>query len=309
MEEIALDNKAMKIAVVDIGGTCIKSGLWQNHEIGQLQETDTEASRGGDYVIHKVLRILESYQPFQAVGISTAGQVDVENGRILYANGNLPGFTGMPVREIIESAFHVPVALDNDVNCAAAGEAFYGAGREHENFLCLTYGTGVGGAIVLHREVHTGASYSAAEFGGILVHPEDREPSKDMLSGFYERYASTTALVQSVRCHFPEIHNGREIFARLEDIQIRNLVDAWIHEIVLGLVSLVHIFNPSLIVLGGGIMEQTYVIDKVRKQLLEQLIPSFRNVEVAPAALGNVAGMLGAAKAAQKAYLARKDNI
>ena len=85
---------------------------------------------------------------------------------------------------------------------------------------------------------------------------------------------------------------------------MRALVDRWIDEITYGLISLVHIFNPSLIVLGGGVMEQEYVITQVRQRLQGQLIPSFLNVEVVPAELGNLAGMLGAAEGARKAYQA-----
>ena len=229
--------------------------------------------------------------------------MDTEQGSILYANENIPGYTGTNIREILEARFHVPVSVQNDVNSAAAGEACYGAGRGHANFLCLTYGTGVGGAIVIGGQVYLGAGFSAGEFGGIVIHPEDRDSGRDMFSGCYERYASTTALVQSVSSRFPELHNGREIFARLDDEGVRVLVNRWIAEITYGLISLIHIFNPSLVILGGGVMEQEYVISQVRQRLREQLIPSFLNVEVVPAELGNLAGMLGAAEGARKAYL------
>ena len=292
----------IRIAVADIGGTCIKSGIWENGEIHEIRETPTEAHLGGAHVMGRVEEILEGYHDFQAIGISSAGQVNTEKGSILYANKNIPGYTGTNIREILEARFHVPVSVQNDVNSAAAGEAHYGAGRGHANFLCLTYGTGVGGAIVIDGQVYLGSGFSAGEFGGILVHPEDRDPGRDMFSGCYERYASTTALVQSVSSRFPELHNGRDIFARLEDDGVRALVDRWIAEIVWGLISLIHIFNPSLVVLGGGVMEQEYVITQVRQRLRLQLIPSFLNVEVVPAELGNLAGMLGAAEGARKAY-------
>ena len=297
----------IRIATVDIGGTCIKSGLWEDGTVKDIREQDTEAHRGGAHVMEKVLKILDGYHNFQAIGISSAGQVDTEKGMILYANENIPGYTGTRIREMIENKFHVPAAVLNDVNSAALGEARYGAGKGHDNFLCLTYGTGVGGAIVMGGQVYVGSGYSAGEFGGIVTHPEDRNPALDMCSGCYERYASTTALVQRVRSRFPELNNGREIFARLGDSGVRELITEWIAEIVCGLISLTHIFNPSLIILGGGVMEQEYVIGEVRRMLQTQLIPSFLNVEILPAALGNVAGMLGAAEAALKEYEKRKE--
>lgn len=296
----------MRIAVVDIGGTNIKSGMWEDDEIKEIQETATDAKLGGGHVMEKVLGILKGFQDFQAVGISTAGQVDTEKGMILYANDNIPGYTGTKIREIIEDMLHVPVAVLNDVNSAAAGEAFYGVGKEEKDFLCLTYGTGVGGAIVINGEVYNGSGYSAGEFGCIVTHPEDREPDRDMFSGCYEKYASTTALVQRVNDRFPELKNGRDIFVRMEEPEVRKLVDQWIMEIVYGLTTLVHIFNPSMIVLGGGIMEQEYIVSKVREKLKEHIMSSFRNVKVVQAELGNQAGMLGAAQEAKKEYERRK---
>lgn len=290
----------MRIAVIDIGGTNIKSGIWEDGEIMEVQETATDAGLGGAHVMGKVMEILEEMQDFQAVGISTAGQVDTEKGMILYANDNIPGYTGTRIKETVEARYHVPAAVQNDVNSAAVGEAFYGVGRGQEDFLCLTYGTGVGGAIIIKGEVYNGSGYSAGEFGGIVTHPEDRNPESDMFSGCYERYASTTALVKRVRERFPELRSGRDIFARIDTPEVRELIDQWISEIVYGLVTLVHIFNPSMIVLGGGVMEQEYVTDGVREKLKGQIMSSFRKVKVVSAQLGNTAGMLGAAKAAQK---------
>lgn len=295
-----MDKDSEKIAVLDIGGTSIKSGLWEDNRLCRIQETGTDAHLGAGHVVGTALHILKEYGDFQAIGISTAGQVDAEKGTILYANDNLPGYTGTKLKEIMEKTFHVPTSVQNDVNSAAMGEAFYGAGQGYDSFLCLTYGTGVGGAIFMDGEVYTGTSWSAGEFGGIVTHPEDRDPERDIFSGCYERYASATALVKKVHAQFSEIDTGRAVFAQLADLRIRALVEEWIGEIVLGLTSLVHIFNPSLLILGGGVMEQAYIIEEVRRQLQRQLIPSFRNVKVRPASLGNTAGMLGAVKAAQK---------
>lgn len=290
----------MRIVVVDIGGTCIKSGIWEDGSLREIRETDTEAGRGGTHVMRTVLRILEEYRDFQAAGISTTGQVDTEQGKILYANNNMPGYTGMKIKENVEKMFHVPTAVQNDVNSAALGEAFYGAGKGRADFLCLTYGTGVGGAVIMDGKVYHGAQYSAGEFGGMITHPEDREPERDMFSGCYEKYASATALVQLVGSRFPELRNGRDIFASLDVPQVKGLVNRWIMEIVYGLVTLTHIFNPSLIVLGGGVMEQEYVVREVRARLEEQIMPSFRKVEIAQARLGNMAGLFGVAGEALK---------
>lgn len=285
------------VAALDIGGTSIKSGLWDGTRLLRTAEQDTNAKNGGAYVMERAIEILKSYQPFDAIGISTAGQVDSVRGCIRYANENIPGYTGMEVRRILEEEFHVPVAVENDVNAAAAGEAAFGAGKEEKDFLCITYGTGVGGAIVINGSVYTGSAFSAGEFGGILVHPEARAAGSPF-SGCYEKYASATALVEAAKRLDSSLDNGRKIFSRFQEKQVREVIDAWINEIVYGLITVIHIFNPSCIVLGGGVMAQPYVTEQVEKRTREEIMDSFSNVKICQAQLGNQAGMLGVASLA-----------
>lgn len=283
-----------KIAALDIGGTSIKSGVWVNKSIQEIRERDTNAKNGGGYVMERAKEILHSYSGFDAIGISTAGQVDSIKGRIRYANENIPGYTGMQVKEILEKEFSVPVAVENDVNAAAIGEAKFGAGKDQKDFLCITYGTGVGGAIVMDGRVYTGSAFSAGEFGGIIVHPEARKPGEPF-SGCYEKYASTTALVRMAQEYDKTLDSGRKIFSRIDEPEIQALVSRWIDEIVYGLVSVIHIFNPSCIVMGGGVMAQPYIIQRVKEKTQAQIMDSFRNVKLRQAELGNQAGLLGAA--------------
>lgn len=293
------------VAALDIGGTSIKSGLWNGIELVQTREQATNAKNGGAYVVERAIEILKTYEPFDAIGISTAGQVDSVRGCIRYANENIPGYTGMELRRILEKAFHVPVAVENDVNAAAAGEAAFGAGKEEKDFLCITYGTGVGGAIVINGSVYTGSAFSAGEFGGILVHPEDRVPGNPF-SGCYEKYASATALVEAAKKLDPELDNGRKIFSRFQEEPVKKLVDDWIDEIVYGLITVIHIFNPSCVILGGGVMAQPYVANQVEKRVRGEIMDSFTNVNISQAQLGNQAGMLGAASLAWKLLYLQK---
>ncbi|MDE7029592.1 MAG: ROK family protein, partial [Lachnospiraceae bacterium] len=155
--------------------------------------------------------------------------------------------------------------------------------------------TGVGGAIFSDGKLYCGSSYSAGEFGAIVTHPEDRMVEQDMFSGCYERYASATALVKRAMQLDPALDNGRKIFQRLEEPDVRTLVDRWIMEIVYGLTTIIHMMNPECVILGGGIMEQPYVSEQLREKLYPNIMPSFRHVLIEKAALGNRAGMLGAA--------------
>ena len=180
--------------------------------------------------------------------------------------------------------FGVPIIVENDVNAAAIGEAYYGAAIDCPDFLCLTFGTGVGGAIVSDGKLLRGADGAAGEFGQMKA-------SKDC---FYEEKASVFALVQAALEIDPSLKNGRLIIENLENKDVRAIFDAWINEIITGLVSLTHIFNPPLIILGGGIMENHWLVKDIDERLKKAVLPSFSNVKTRPALLGNRAGMYGA---------------
>jgi len=287
----------MKIMVLDIGGTAIKSAICQDGTLFMEQETPTEASLGGAHVVEKAKELITSYQKkssFDRIGISTAGQVDPQKGSIIYANQNIPGYTGTPLACILKEAFGVPVSVENDVNAAALGEAVYGAGREEKNFACLTYGTGVGGALYLNGQLYSGSSCSAGEFGAMVTHPEMRNPEADFYSGCYEKYASATALVKRAMEFDSSLINGRLVFSRIQEPGVRKVIDHWIDEIVWGLVTVTHMMNPSCLILGGGVMEQPYVLEQIQTKLYRNIMPSFRHVKLRRAELGNRAGMLGA---------------
>lgn len=284
----------MRIVALDIGGTSIKSGIWNGKEVEDVKEHDTNAARGGAYVMERAKEILHTYNGFEAIGISTAGQVNSKEGYIRYANENIPGYTGTRIRDIMMAEFGVPAAVENDVNSAAIGEGQFGAGRDYDDFLCITYGTGVGGAVVMNKKIYTGSAWSAGEFGAIMVHPED-SVCGDPFRGCYEKYASTTALVARAKTYDSALDNGRKIFERLEDEKVREILNSWTDEIVYGLVTVIHIFNPPCIVLGGGIMAQPYILEEVKKKTDARIMSSFRNVELKQAQLGNMAGIMGAA--------------
>lgn len=293
----------MKTMVLDIGGTAIKSGIYENGLLSDIKESPTEAMMGGAHVMERAKAIITEYRKehsFEKIGISTAGQVNPVEGSIIYANKNIPGYTGTRIKDILEQAFLVPVAVENDVNAAAVGEAYFGAGKGEADFACLTYGTGVGGAIFTRGSLYSGSSYSAGEFGAVVTHPEDRNPQEDMFSGCYEKYASTTALVRRALKTDETLVNGRVIFERMEEPAVKQVVDEWIMEIVYGLITIVHMLNPSCIILGGGVMEQPYVLEQVREKLYENIMSSFRHVKIKKAELGNRAGMLGAAALAEQ---------
>ncbi|WP_317259324.1 ROK family protein [Paenibacillus baimaensis] len=287
----------MKILAADIGGTNTKMGICDERgHIDQFKEYPTESDRGGPHVVERLLDQMAAYEEYDAIAISTAGQVNVEEGYIVYANPNIPDYTGMKIRELVENRFHKPVKVENDVNAAALGEAYFGAAQSFQDFLCLTFGTGIGGAIVIHHQIYRGANGVAAEFGHMLTRPLS-EMSSSAGKPYYETYASTTALVRMAKQADPECVDGKVLFDKIRtgNDKLQQIVHAWTAEVAVGLASLIHIFNPSAIIVGGGVMEQDELVRLVEVQTKDLIMESFSDVKIVKASLGNKAGLLGAA--------------
>lgn len=286
----------MKIAALDIGGTAIKYCLYDDQyklEKDMVFETPTNALSGGKVLMDKVCDIIASLGSIDFIAISTAGQVDPVAGSIIYATDNIPGYTGTQIKNRLEAFFKVPVIVENDVNAAALGEAAFGAGADYDNFLCLTYGTGIGGAIIINKEIYYGDTYSAGEFGHIITHAGGLKCTCGN-NGCYESYASTRALIRTVQQYSGLELNGREIFSVLEsNPKVKAAVTAWIDEVVYGLASLIHIFNPPCIILGGGIMNEEFIHHYIRQNISHHIMQNYRKVEIRKAMLGNTAGLLG----------------
>jgi predicted NBD/HSP70 family sugar kinase len=289
---------AKKIAALDIGGTQIKAALFEDGVLRERRETNTLAAEGPASLLRRSGDLIADFGAPDAVGISTAGQVDVDTGVIRYANDNLPGYTGTNVRGYFSARFACPCAVLNDAMAAALGEGARGAAQGCADYICITYGTGVGGGIVLGNRPYYGAGGSANPLiGGLITHPE-LTVRGDPFAGSYERSASATALVAAAKRLDPTLTNGRVVFAQLADPNVQAVVDHWLDEVAAGLLSLLHLFNVPCLVLGGGVLEQPYVIEGLRARVREEAIPGFETARVAAALLGNAAGLYGAMQSA-----------
>ena len=293
------------ILAIDIGGTAIKYGLVsESFEILEFNEVPTEAALGGEHLMNKILEIVGTYiNDISCVGISTAGQVNSKEGKIIFANASIPRYTGTEIKKTINSKFDIPVTVENDVNSAATAEAIFGSGKGYNDFLCLTYGTGVGGAVWLDGKIYTGHDFSAGEFGHITTHTGGVRCNCGN-NGCYEMYASTSSLVRAVKASTDKDLTGREIFEPINfnNVAVKSVIDNWFEEIVGGLSTLIFIFNPGCIILGGGIMNEDYIINEISNRIHSKNMQSFKDVEIKKAGMKNKAGMLGAAYIA-KQYL------
>ncbi|MEK3719304.1 ROK family protein [Paenibacillus sp. FSL H8-0034] len=287
----------MKILAADIGGTNTKMGICDERGlIVEFKEYATESHLGGPHVMDNLLAQLSAYADYDAIAISTAGQVNTEEGYIVYANENIPNYTGMKISETLQNRFHTPVKVENDVNAAALGEAYFGAAKSFEDFLCLTFGTGIGGAIVINHQIYRGANGVAAEFGHIFTRPLP-EMNGGASKPYYETSASTAALIRMAKQADPECVDGKVLFDKIRtgNDKLQQIVHAWTAEVAVGLASLIHIFNPSAIIVGGGVMEQDELVRLVEVQTKDLIMESFSDVKIVKASLGNKAGLLGAA--------------
>ncbi|BBA49868.1 putative glucokinase [Fusobacterium varium] len=290
----------MKIVGIDIGGTMIKYGLISvDGEISAGGEIPTEAEKGIENLFQKIFGIIEVYPKEELLGIAVSGtgQIDGNVGKVIGGNDIIPGWIGTDLVKMLEKKFSLPAVLENDVNCAALGEKWLGAGKEKKDFVCVTIGTGIGGGIVVNDDILRGDTCVAGEFGHIQIVKNGHECMCGK-KGCYERYASTTALVRMVKEKTGFKLNGKEIFTRERagETIFKEIVEEWIDYLTDGLSTITYIFNPSLIIIGGGITKQgDYLLNRVNKNLASKIGVNYRkNLSIRFAELGNNAGILGA---------------
>lgn len=292
----------MRILAFDIGGTFIKYALCNdNFELTEKNKIPTNAKQGGQVIIQRIIDIIESYENIDRVAISTAGQVDSEHGVVVYSTDNIPYYTGMMVKSLIENKTGIPTFVENDVNAAALGEAHFGAAKGESDFICLTLGTGVGGAIFLNNKLYKGSASAAGEIGHMVIHAGGRQCTCGG-EGCFECYASANALIKAVNKISDEPLDAFQIFQKenMKRPEIRSEIDKWIDEIIIGLMNLIYIFNPPLIVIGGGIMNEDYIIELIDRKIYSRLMKSFKNVRIERTQKGNDSALLGVAYEASK---------
>ena len=297
----------MIYAGVDIGGTNIKLGL-------------IDDERECIVVAANLAKLCESakidFHTVEGVGMGIPGIVDQRTGTVSYC-ANL-GWRDIPITHLFEVLTGKHTEAANDANCAAWGEYKYGCCKGMRNVILITLGTGVGSGIILEGRLFGGIATAGGEAGHMII-VKDGLQCNCGLRGCWERYASATALIEQTKAAIEGAPDSvladvakksgkvtaRTAFAALEkgDPVARKVVDGYIDYIVTGLINLGNIFHPNAFVIGGGVSnEGAPLISPLEDKLNAGLIASAHNprVRVLQAALGNKAGMMGAAALAKE---------
>jgi glucokinase len=298
---------------VDVGGTKINAGVVNTQ--GEVLCMVSLATMAGEARtverIEQVIRDLiaegERSMPglrLKGIGVGSAGQIDWASGSIRSASELIPGYAGTALKDILQEHFQLPVIVDNDVNVLALTEKLLGAGQGVEHFLCLALGTGVGGALVVDGRLVHGAWGGGGELGHISV-DFGGIPCVCGGIGCLEQYASGTSIARRM-CEklarngkSDESVDTREVFARWHagDATANELMQETVAALGSAIASLIHMFNPSLIVIGGGVAEAgDRLFAELRKEVARRTMPSMlEGVRIEPAYRGNWSGMIGAA--------------
>lgn len=300
----------MRILALDVGGTAIKSAILEPDGTMIDQRLTPSGISPVEVMTEKAAAVAKAYDAYDVLAVSMTGQLDHKTQTIrAWSNGTAFETISFPVGKRLRDQVGRPVFVLNDANAATLGEACFGAGGQHQNLLCLTYGTGVGGGIIQNGKLLTGARGLAGEFGHLVTHPGGHL-CRCGHRGCYQQYASASALLRDGQQILPELKNARELFEKLpEEKRLQEVVDNWITEIVLGLCSLAYLFDPECFILGGGVMERQDVLAKVQAQFQKAVIPSFAGIQILGAELGNKAGMLGAFAYARQAMAGNTEDI
>lgn len=292
---------------VDIGGT--KMAVAAVNRDGRLLARivlPTEAELGfdravqrlGDAIVTAIRHAGATEQSLAGVGIGCAGPVDPARG-LINNPFTLTGWDRCDIVTPLASRLGVPVRLENDADAAALGECFAGAGRGCDPVVMLTFGTGVGGAVVMRGNINRGASGEHPELGHVPVEP-DGPPCYCGIRGCLESVASGTAVGEAARA--AGFTDAKEVFvaARAGNSVACAIVDRAVRAAATAAWTLFHTFLPQRLILGGGVMDREFdLYAEAMRAKLAGATQFTRGIgEVVRAELGNDAGVIGAASLA-----------
>lgn len=287
----------------DVGGTHIKHGVI-DEDGNELAEDQFDTPEDEETFRQKWREVVQAYQKdheIAAIGVSFPGHINTHTDKAAKA-GALDFLDDVNLYDLFAELTDLPVTAENDANCAALGELWRGAGRDYQHFVCITLGTGIGGGIVVEGDLWRGSHYRAGEFGVIPV-GNNGEGMHEVASARGLMEACRRALAVSEE----EMPKGEALFKLMEnDLHLREAVEEWARFLARGIYSVISMFDPQVVLIGGGISEQEKIY-----QLLDRKLQSFDEwealqVPILPCELGNQAGRLGAVWLAKQALSRRE---
>ena len=298
--------KAAQVRVgIAVGGTDTRIGLIDVHQhVIAERMIKTNAERPAEEVVEEigktVLALLEQQKiPMDqcvGAGIGVPGTVDRKQGVVRYSN-NIR-WEDVDIVKEMGKYLPIPIYIANDADCAALGEVTAGAGRDYQDVIMLTLGTGVGGGIILDGNIYEGKGIGGSELGHMVI-VEDGEQCTCGRKGCLEAYVSETALIRDVRRAVGKELTPEAVFASAKkDEAVKAVVDSYIRRLGTGIVNIVNIFRPQLVLLGGGVSVQGEELIKPVEEIMRQGCFGKEKSELPQikiASLGNEAGMIGAA--------------
>lgn len=295
---IASKDNNQTVLGIDLGGTAIKLGRFtaEGDCIASLSVPTPQPSSPEAVVtaLGQAVKEIDPAAETLAIGLGNPGPVDV-SGRIAKVAINLAGWHNVPLADLLEEKTGKSVVLANDANCAGMGEAWLGAGQGFKNFLLLTLGTGVGGAVILDGQIFTGHSGSAGELGLVTINlygPECNSGNR----GSLEQYVGVPAIRRQTGMEPDKLGHMAEAGNR----QALEFWETYGHYLGAGLANIIYILGPEAIAIGGGISASAeYFLPSTWAEIERRVLPECRlGLQLLPAQLGNKAGMVGAAKLA-----------
>jgi glucokinase len=287
---------------LDLGGSQLRAGLIE--ESGTMLRRNsmpTPANAGPDIVIKAMAGmakdIAEGIEPHRVagLGVSSPGPLDTELGLAL-GLPNLAGFSDFPLRDRLSEATGLSVSLENDGIAAAIGEWKQGSGQGLSHLVYVTVSTGIGGGVIADGRVLRGRRGMAGHIGHMIVIP-DGAPCPCGNRGCWEAYACGPAFARRASERLGRQVDAESVFRSAEagDAPAQALVAEQADILGIGIVSLLHLYSPEMVILGGGLLHGFSLLDAgIRSRISRSAMPAFRDVRVAKAALFPDSGLIGA---------------
>lgn len=305
---------------IDLGGTNIKAAVVsEDGKIIRKDSVPTYNTRGYAEIVKDMAELgkrliaeegLELME-VHSIGVGSPGTPDPEKGILLYTN-NIPNFVNVPLRKEIQKTLDLPVFLENDANCAALGETISGAGQGYKNTVAITLGTGVGGGVIIDGKIMSGSFHGGAELGHMMLEMGG-EACTCGRNGCFEAYCSATALIRDAK--IAAIRNPESMLnelvqknldkmnakipfdaAQSGDETAQKVIHRYISYLAAGVTDILNIFEPEVLVIGGGVCAQgDYLLKPLMKIVNQERYGGTPKTIVKIAELGNDAGLIGAA--------------